>query len=199
MRQEVLMSLIKVGGAVLAGILLATSSLAQQPQPAQPESSAKIAFVYVQRALATTEEGKIKLKEIEEWAKPRQQELERLDKEINDLKGELMSRQGVANDEAAAEMNRRLVSKQRDFEDKQRIAKRDFDEKQQALLRDIGGRLQEIITKYADQNRYTAVFIFKPDDLAYLATSADITDTVIKLFNERYPVAAKAPAAPPAK
>ena len=193
------MSLIRVGGVVLAGFLLAASTFAQQPQAAQPEPPTKIAFVYVQKALAITDEGKIKLKAIEDWAKPRQQELERLDKEINDLKSELMSRQGVTNDEAAAELNRKLVAKQRDFEDKQRLAKRDFDEKQQALLRDMGGRLQEIITKYADQNRYTAVFIFKPDDLAYLATSADITDTVIKLFNERYPVTTKAPAAPPAK
>jgi outer membrane protein len=194
------MTLIRLGGAVLAGALLAASSLAQQPQAApQPEAPTKIAFVYVQKALATTDEGKIKLKELEDWAKPRQQELEKLDKELNDLKAELMSRQGVTNDDSVAELNRKVVSRQREFEDRQRIIKRDFDEKQQALLRDMGGRLQEIITKYADQNRYTAVFIFKPDDLAYLANSADITDTVIKLFNSRYPVAAKAPAAPPAK
>jgi outer membrane protein len=190
------MTFIKLGGAVLVGGLLAAGSLAQQAPAPQPEPPTKIAFVYVQKALATTDEGKIKLKQLEDWAKPRQQELEKLDKEINDLKGEIMSKQGVANDDSAAELSRRLVSRQREFEDRQRITKRDFEEKQQALLRDMGGRLQEIITKYADQNRYTAVFIFKPDDLAYLATSADITDTVIKLFNEKYPVAAPAPAAP---
>ena len=71
--------------------------------------------------------------------------------------------------------------------------------KQQGLLRELGGKLQEIITKYADQNRYTAVFIFNPNELAYMATSADITDTVIKLYNEKYPVAAKAPPAAPTK
>jgi outer membrane protein len=196
MRQEVVMTFIKLGGAVLGGALLAAGSLAQQSPAPQVEPPTRIAFVYVQKALATSEEGKIKLKQLEDWAKPRQQELEKLDKEINDLKGEIMSKQSVANDESAAEANRRLVSRQREFEDRQRIAKRDFEERQQALLRDMGGRLQEIITRYADQNRYTAVFIFKPDDLAYLATSADITDTVIKLFNEKYPVAAPVPAAP---
>ncbi len=191
---------IRVGGMVLAGALLATAAWAQQPQQAQQQAPApaasKIGFVYVQRALATSDEGKARLKELDTWARPRQDELAKLDKEINELKGEIITKQGAASDEAIAELNRRIVAKQREFEDKQRITKRDFDAKQQALLKELGGKLQEIITKYADDNRYTAVFIFNPDQLAYLANSADITDTVIKLYNERYPApAATTPAA----
>lgn len=184
----------KRGGAVFVGVFLAASGLAQQAEP-----PTRIAFVYVQKALASTEEGKIRLKDLDDWARPRQDELARLDKEINDLKGEIVTKQGATSADAIGELNRRLVGKQREFEDRQRIAKRDFEEKQQGLLRELGGKLQEIITKYADQNRYTAVFIFNPNELAYMATSADITDTVIKLYNEKYPVAAKAPPATPAK
>jgi Skp family chaperone for outer membrane proteins len=104
--------------------------------------------------------------------------------------------QGGAPDNTLVELNRRLVATQREFEDKQRISKRDFEAKQQALRIDLGGKLQEVITKYADANRYTAVFVLNPNELAYFAESADITETVIKLYNEKYPVAAKAPAAP---
>jgi outer membrane protein len=184
----------KLGGAVFAGVFLAASGLAQQAEP-----PTRIAFVYVQKALASTEEGKVRLKDLDDWARPRQDELGRLDKEINDLKGEIVTKQGATSDDALGELNRRLVAKQREFEDRQRIAKRDFEEKQQGLLRELGGKLQEIITKYADQNRYTAVFIFNPNELAYMANSADITNTVIKLYNEKYPVAAKAPPAAPTK
>jgi outer membrane protein len=191
MRQEGFMRFERLGVAVFAGVLVAGAGLAQQAEP-----PTKIAFVYVQKALASTEEGKVRLKELDDWARPRQEELGRLEKEINDLKGELLTRQAAAGSDAVADLNRRLVVKQREFEDKQRLAKRDFEEKQQGLLRELGGKLQEIITKYADQNRYTAVFILNPNDLAYLATSADITDTVIKLYNEKYPLAANAPAAP---
>jgi outer membrane protein len=191
MRQEGFMRFERLGVAVFAGVLVAGAGLAQQAEP-----PTKIAFVYVQKALASTEEGKVRLKELDDWARPRQEELGRLEKEINDLKGELLTRQAAAGSDAVADLNRRLVVKQREFEDRQRLAKRDFEEKQQGLLRELGGKLQEIITKYADQNRYTAVFILNPNDLAYLATSADITDTVIKLYNEKYPLAANAPAAP---
>jgi outer membrane protein len=194
MRQEGFMRVEKLGVAVFAGVFLAGAGMAQQAEP-----PTKIAFVYVQKALASTDEGKVRLKELDDWARPRQDELARLDKEVNDLRGEIATRQGAAGDEALGDLNRRLVAKQREFEDRQRLAKRDFEEKQQGLLRELGGKLQEIITKYADQNRYTAVFILNPNDLAYLATSADITETVIKLYNEKYPLAATAPAATPAK
>ena len=186
------MSFTRLSGAVLAGLLLGGAAWAQQPEVAP----AKIAFVYVQKALASTEEGKARLKDLDEWARPRQDELAKLDKEVNDLKGEIISKQGVASDDAIGDLNRRLVAKQREFEDRQRGAKRDFEAKQQAVLKDIGGKLQDVINKYAEANHFTAVFIFNPDQLAYLAPAADITDTVIKLYNERYPLAAKAPAAP---
>ncbi len=185
----------RLSGAVCGGVFLAASGLAQQVE--QPPT--KIGFVYVQRALASTEEGKVRLKELDDWARPRQEQLAKLQKEMSDLKGEILSKQGAASDDAVAELNRQLVARQREFEDKQRDGKRDFDAKQQALLRELGGKLQQIITEYADKNRFTAVFIFKPDDLAYLANSAEITDTIIKLYNEKYPLAAKAAPAAPAK
>lgn len=180
--------------AVLAGLLVAGGALAQQAEP-----PTRIAFVYVQRALASTEEGKVRLTQLDQWARPRQEELVRLDKEIADLRGELATRQGGPADEALNDLNKKLVAKQREFEDKQRIAKRDFEERQQGILKEIGGKLQEIITQYADSNRYTAVFILNPNDLAYLAKTADITEIVIKLYNEKYPLAAAAPAATPTK
>ena len=190
----------RLGGAVLAGVLLASGSLAQQLAPTQApqagSSQTKIAFVIVQRALASTDEGKARLKELDAWAGPRQDELGKLDKEINDLKGEMITKQGVASQDALAELNKRLVAKQREFEDKTRNVKRDFEAKRQGLLKELGDKLQEIISKYADENRLTAVFIFNPDQLAYMATSAYITDTVIKLYNERYPLSASASAAP---
>jgi Skp family chaperone for outer membrane proteins len=79
------------------------------------------------------------------------------------------------------------VAKQREFEDRQRVAKRDFEERQTTVLKDLGEKLNAVVTQYADQNHYTAVFILKPNDIVYLANTADITDAIIRLYNERYP------------
>jgi outer membrane protein len=181
-------------------LIAAGGARAQQPETYAPVTTApvKIVFVDVERAVATIDEGRARLKELEEWARPRQQELARQAKELDDLQAEAASKQGVANQEALAQLNRTFTNKKRDFEDNQRVAKRDFDEKQNGVLRDVGGKLQDVIAKYSDQNKFTAVFIIRPNELAYLANSADITDTIIKLYNQRFPWAAK-PAATPAK
>jgi outer membrane protein len=186
------MGFTRLSGVVLAGSLLAGGAWAQQADVAPT----KIAFVWVQKALVNTDEGKARAKELDDWVRPRQEELARLNKEVNDIKGEILSKQGVASDDVIAQLNRRGVAKQRELEDRQRDLKREAEEKQQAVLKDLGAKLQDVITKYSEASHYTVVFIANPDQLAYLAPSADITDTVIKLYNERYPLAAKAPAAP---
>ena len=174
------MSFRTIAATVTGCLALAVAATAQQTGDAAPT---KIAFVDVKRALVSIEEGKAKRKELQDWARPKEEELQRLGKEIADLQTEL---------------NRRLVAKQREAEDKQRLAQRDLEERQAVILRGMGEKLQAVITQYSDANRFTAVFILEPDNVAYLAASADITDQVVKLYNEKYPLQAK-PAAPPAK
>jgi outer membrane protein len=176
------MKVLHGAAALLGGLGLAMSAWAQSP-----EAASKIGFVEVERAVVVCDEGKARIKELETWAKPLQDELGRLGKEINDLGNELNAKRGVANDEALADMNRQLVAKQRSFEDKQRIAKRDFEARQNQVLKDLGGKLQEIVGTYAKEKGYTAIFILKPNDLVYLGPGADITDSIITLYNQKYP------------
>ena len=82
--------------------------------------------MYVQKALASTDEGKVRLKELDDWARPRQEQLAKLDKDINDLKNEILAKQGSASDDTLSQLNRELVTRQREFEDRQRDGKRDF-------------------------------------------------------------------------
>jgi outer membrane protein len=183
------MRFVRGAATFLGGLGLAVSAWAQSP-----EAASKIGFVEVERAVIACDEGRARLKELEGWAKPVQDELAKLGREINDLHAQIAAKQGVANDEALADMNRQLVTKQRAFEDRQRVAKRDFEGRQDNVLKDLGGKLQEIVGNYAKENGYTAIFILKANDLVYLAPGADITATVIKLYNEKYPFPAGAAA-----
>lgn len=151
------------------------------------EGPSKIAFVDVQRALLTIEEGKAKRKELQDWAAPRQEELQRLDQEIQSLQQELATKQQSATLEQLSDLNRRLTAKRREFEDKQRQYSRELEEKQNDVLRALGEKLERLLKEYADAQKYTAIFILQPDQVAYVANSADITDTLIKLYNEKYP------------
>ena len=181
------MRVAKLMAIAVALVTLAAAAPAQQPAAPADAGPSKIGFVDVEKAVVSIDEGKAKLKELDDWARPRRDELARLGKEINDLQAELAAKRNVAAEDALADLNRRIVAKQREFEDRQRIAKRDFEERQNGVLKTLGEKLNAVVTQYADQNRYTAVFILKPNDVVYLANSADITDPIVKLYNERYP------------
>ncbi|HNX49405.1 MAG TPA: OmpH family outer membrane protein [Thermoanaerobaculaceae bacterium] len=184
------MSLGRFLSLVAVVALVAGSAMAQAPEPT------KLGFVDVERAVFAIDEGKARLKELDAWARPRQEELSKLGKEINDLQAEIVSKRGVASQDALDQLQQRLVGKQRQIEDRQRVVKREFEEKQDAVLKDIGGRMQQIIQAHAEKTGYLAVFLLKPNDVAYLAPVADLTETIVKAFNEKYPVkAAAAPAA----
>jgi len=189
----------KVALALTTSLFLAAAARAQQTAPAPDSTPVKIGFVDVERALASTSEGQAQLKALDEWARPRRDEINQIGQQLTDLQRELVSKQGAAADDVLAELNRKFVAKKRELEDKQRDAKRDFDLRQTSVLKELGGKLQGVISRFADGNHYTAVFILKGDDLAYLTKSADLTDTLVKLYNEQYPVAAKAPTAAPSK
>jgi len=193
------MELRKLPQALAAALVVVGSVGAQSAPPAQENPQVKIGFVDVERALASTGEGRAQLKALDEWARPRRDEINRLGQELSDLQREIMSKQGAASEDALADLNRQYVAKKRELEDKQRDAKRDFDQRQTTVLKELGGKLQDVITKYADTNRFTAVFILKTDELAYLAKTAELTDIVVKLYNERYPLAETTPAATPGK
>jgi len=170
--------------ALAAALTIAPVALAQ-------EAPTKLGFVDVERALYSIAEGKARLAELQEWARPRQQELQRINDEITNLQQELSSKRVTGTEQELSELNRRIVARQRDFEDKQRNSRRDFENRQQTILKDIGDKLNAVITSYADSNRFTAVFILKPNDVAYLANSADITDTIIQMYDQTHPYPAK--------
>jgi outer membrane protein len=176
-----------VSRKVTAAVIVTSTILGLSLAHAQEMPPVKIAFVDVERAAVTIAEGKARLQALQEWARPRQQELQQLGDEVTNLQGQIASRAGAANDASMADLNRQLKAKQREFEDKQRSARRDFEQRQGEIFKEIGDKMNKVITDYADANRYTAVFILKPNDIAYMANSADITDTIIKLYDEKYP------------
>jgi outer membrane protein len=178
------------GGTYMAGVAMLLAAAVATAQQAAPPP-VKIGFVDVERSLVTIAEGRGRLKELQEWARPRQEELSKLAEQVSTLQQKLNGAEG----DAAAELNRQLVLKQRELEDKQRDAQHALEDRRQSILKEIGEKMNHVITDYADSNHYTAVFILKQNDVAYLANSADITDVIVKLYDQKYPYPATQPAA----
>jgi len=158
---------------------------------AVPATAGKVGFVQVERAAANVQEGRAAIGEIEKWAVPRQKRLDDLRKTADDAKARFLKQRGVASDDALEQMQKEAVDAQRRFEDAVREFQRLYDGKRREKLAGVAHKMNKIVSDYAKANGFDAVFIFRDGMLIYLADSVNLTDVIIKLYNERFPVQKK--------
>ena len=174
--------------------------------PLASHAQSKIGIINFNFALANTDEGKKALADMKKKYEPKQQELERLQKEIQSIQDQLNKpAPGLSNDD-----QRRLT---RELEDKQKNLKRWTDDAQSDLaadrdeaIRRLGQKMVRIIGDYAQQNNFTLILDGAQVPIYYAAKGIDITDEMVKRYNAANPVAeagasahpAPSPASPPA-
>ncbi len=164
--------------AVLAMLMLATA----------PVLAGSIGFVDAERAVASVKEGQAKLREFEAWAEPERQRVEALQARMNDLRQQINQQSAVAAEEALQELRQRELDARREFEEARRAFQRQLEAKQNEFLGDVAVKVGTVASEYGQANGYDAIFVLNAQPLVYVAESADITDTIIKLYDERFPL-----------
>jgi len=164
--------------AVLAMLMLATA----------PALAGSIGFVDAERAVASVKEGQAKLREFEAWAEPERQRVEALQARMNDLRQQINQQSAVAAEEALQELRQRELDARREFEEARRAFQRQLEAKQNEFLGDVAVKVGTVASEYGQANGYDAIFVLNAQPLVYVAESADITDTIIKLYDERFPL-----------
>lgn len=155
---------------------------------AVPAFAGRVGVLDAQRAVATVDQGKQQFEALEAWAKPRQDELQRLQEQVVELTNQLNQQRAVATGDAVRELENQLRQAQRALEDATRNYNRDAEAKQREMLAEVATRVGQVASEYAEANDFDVVLIFDAQPLVYLRESADITDTVIRLYNEQYPI-----------
>jgi outer membrane protein len=164
--------------------------------PPCAHAQSKVGLIGINAAIAGTGEGKKAIADLQKKYEPRQQELERLQKEIQSIQDQLSKQTPALSDED----QRRLT---RDLEDKQRLLKRsgddaqtDFNADRDEAIRRIGQKMVRIITDYAQQNGLTLVVDGAQIPIYYAAKGVDITPEIVKLYDAANPVSDVAAASP---
>jgi len=163
----------------LAGLMILT---------ALPAVAGKVGFVDVEKAAATVQQGKEAIREFEQWAAPRRKRLNALKAVAIKAAQQLAKERGVASDAVLEKLQDKAVKAKRAFEDAVREFNRQAGAKRDHLLNTVATRMRTIINEYAKTHGYDAVLVFKPMTIIYLSKTSDLTDTVIKLYNQRFPV-----------
>src|SRR5580704_14522674 len=196
-------SRIIVRSAALAAVsLLGTAATFAQAAPAAGSAAAptkSVAIINLRGAIGNTAEGKQASAELQSQFAPRSSEIDALTKQINDLQQKLQAGQGKLNQDEETRLTaegqrltQRLDRRRNDFQE-------DASAAQQDVLERIGRKMVDVLDRFARENGFSIVLDTSGQNspILYASNQIDVTQDIIRLYDQAYPVkTGAAPAAP---
>jgi outer membrane protein len=168
----------------MSKLLLAVLALASVGAAnAQP----KIAVINTQKALLETDEIKKAQLDLEAKFKPRQDQMVKLQRDLEDIQTQLNS--GKLNELGTQEITAEGQRKQRDLQRLQQDLQDDVQSSRTEILQRAGNRMQEVVKKLAEEKGLDIVV--DSANTIFFKTSFEITTEATAAYNKTYPVAAK--------
>src|ERR1700683_1658569 len=191
----------KIQAAIpILAVLLMTPAVWGQAANAGAQATTKVGCINIQAASASTAEGKQAAAELQSQFAPRTTELQNLQKQIEDLRNRLQTGQSTLSDEEKARLTREGDQLTRAFQRKQQEFQDDTNDAQQDVVNRIGRKLVDVLNKYSKDNGYAVVLddSSQQTPVIYAANQIDVTQDIIRLFDQSYPVKNAGAAAPTA-
>jgi outer membrane protein len=183
--------------AVSLSALAQTSRPAQSPPAPAAAGPAKIGIINIELAIIGSNEGQREFTNLQKRFEPKQNELQALNKEVEDLKKQLSTQGDKLNDDARANLVKSIEQKQKNLQRSAEDAQNDFQTQQKDLANQIGRKLLQTLDKYAKGNGYTVILdISNPQSpVLWAGNSVDVTKEIVDAYNMDSGV--PPPAAPP--
>jgi len=189
---------------VIATAILASPVLVWSQQANAPT---KVGIIHVQNALLGTKEGQKAAAELQQKFEPVRKKLESMRDEIASLQAQLSRGSNTMSEEKRRELARQIDEKTRELNRATEDAQLEFQQEQEKILEELGQKMMAVITKYSQENGYSLILdVSSPQTpVLYAANSIDITQDIVKLYDQQYggaspasgnqPAAASKPAA----
>src|ERR1700704_5071998 len=170
---------------------------AQSTGGAAASAPSKIAVLNVRNAIVATAEGKQAQAQLQSQFAPKQNELQSTQKQVEDIQRRLSEGARTLSDEEKGKLQRQgeLLSRrlQRDNDG----LTEELNAAQGEIVDGIGRKMLAVLDRYARENGYVAVLdtSAQGSPVIYGSSQADITQDVVRLYDQAYPIKAGAPAA----
>jgi outer membrane protein len=177
------------------------AALTPRAQTAPAGAGSKIAVLNVQVAIATSAEGKQAADDLQAQFLSRQQQLETLNKQVSDLQQRLNSDAALSDAERSrlnvegTRLSQRLDRKNNEYQE-------DLRETQSEIMNRIGRKLSDVVNRYAQEHNFAVVLDSSGTNsslLLFAAKNLDITQDVIRLYDQANPAKASGTTAPAVK
>ncbi len=186
--------------ALAAACILSTAAAwAQAPAAAGSAASVKVGVINFRTAVGNTAEGKLAEAELQSQIAPRRTEIENLNKQINDLRQRLQAGQGKISPDEEARLTREGQRLTTQLDRKNTEYQEDLNAALGDIFERIGRKMNDVLDRYGRENGFSVVFDSSAQStpILYVSTQIDVTQDIIRLYDQAYPI--KAAAAAPAK
>jgi outer membrane protein len=153
------------------------------------QTPAKFAIINMQEVILKTKDGQQAVAKLQAEFTPKQQELQKRAEDLQRKQDDLRKTENTISDDKKAALARDIDSMtkslQRDTDD----TREDANQEQQKILNELGGKIMQVLTKYATEKQFTMVFddSGQPNNILFAATAIDITRDIIALYDSQAP------------
>jgi outer membrane protein len=174
-------------------ISIAVAALAA-PMFAQNQPG-RVAVVDVQKVLTQSSAGKVAYEKLKKMQEDRLNKAKQMDEEAKKLESDLATKRISLAEDKLAEMAKQLADKKIAMQRYAQDADREISEARDRELQALQVKIEPVIDALGKEMGLALIFNKFESGLVYASDAVEITDTVIKRFNE----VAGTPAAAPAK
>lgn len=146
----------------------------------------KIAIVNSQKALLATADIKKAQQDLETKYRPRQEEIQQLQKDLQALQQKGQTQGSTLSPAAAQDLQDQIQTKQRELQRKGQDLQDDVNQDRNDILQRAGARMQDVVHKLAEQKGLDVV-IDSTNTLFYKA-ALDITNDAVAAYDQANPV-----------
>jgi outer membrane protein len=186
--------------ALAAFLLLpAAGAWAQAGAPAAAASAPmKVGVLNVREAIGSTAEGKQASIQLQTQFSPQQNDLDNVQKQIQELQSRLSNGARTLSDDEKARLQRQGEMLMRQMQRKQDDLNEQVQAAQGDVVDEIGRKMMEVLDRYSKDKGLSIVLDSSAQGtpVVFGAPQLDITQDIIRLYDQEYPLKAAAP--PPA-
>ena len=189
------------GGSVFVCLLAgAVAALGQAPSGAL-SASGKIALIDMNTAISRTQEGQQRAKELEVKFAPTSTRIKEKQQKIADLRNQLSRGSNTMSDDARRKLLREIQATERDLKRETEDAQAEFTQEQGKVGSEIGNKLLATIQKYSIDKGLSLVLNVSAlpiPSVVFALNELNITDDIIKLYDQEHSVPGSSSSAPAA-
>lgn len=180
-----------------AALLLGAVAAHAQSSPAASAAAApggKVAVINARQAIVSTAEGKQASAELQSQFAPRTGELENIGKQIASLRQRLDACASTCSDDEKTRLQRQVDTLTRQGQRKQDEYQEDVNAAQADVIDRIGRKMIDVLERYGRENGYVAILdsSAQQSPILYFSNTIDITQDIVRLYDQAYPVKAGA-------